>query len=94
MQKEYPLKNKKGGGFNGLDYQILDDLCKEHDIPTQLVAKLLDTARSYDGLKRRTKILDDLEIIIKEEWRTKDEIVRSRKQEVKQQSKLKEKVLC
>ena len=94
MQKEYPLKNKKGGGFNGLDYDMLNTLCKKQNIPTQLVAKLLDTARSYDGLKRRTKFLENLDHIIKEEWRPKGEIIKSRKREIKQQAKLKEKILC
>lgn len=84
MDKAYPLKNVKGGGFNGLDYHLLDKICEEQDIPTQLVAKLLDTARSYDGLKRRAKVLDDLDRIIKEEWRNKDEIIRSRKKELQE----------
>ena len=83
MHKEYPLKNIKGGGFNGSDYRLLNHICKENDIPTELVAKLLDTARSYDGLKRRTKVIHDLENIITEEWRTKSEIIKSREKDLK-----------
>ncbi len=83
MQKEYPLKNIKGGGFNGLDYRLLDHICQENNVPTQLVAKLLDTARSYDGLKRRTKVIHDLENVITEEWRATSEIIKSRKKRLK-----------
>lgn len=83
FSKEYPFKNVKGGGFSGTEYQLLSEICNKHDVPTQLVAKLLDTARSYDGLKRRTKALDDLKSVVLEEWRSVDEILDSRVSEVK-----------
>ena len=83
MQKSYPLSNVKGGGFSGQEYKLLDEICEKHSVPTQLVAKLLDTARSYDGLRRRTKVLDDLTSVITEEWRTLDEIVASKNSQIK-----------
>ena len=83
MQKDYPLKNVKGGGFSGQEYQLLDKICKKYKTPTQLLAKLLDTARSYDGLKRRTKVLNDLKGVIMEEWRTRDEIIKTKKRHQK-----------
>ena len=87
MQKDYPLKKIRGGGFSGQEYQLLDKICKKYNTPTKLLAKLLDTAHSYDGLKRRTKVLNDLKNIIMEEWRTKDEIIKSKKKDVKERKK-------
>ena len=82
MQKEYPLKDVKGGGFDGQDYHLLDEICEEHSVPTRLVAKLLDTARSYDGLRRRSRVFDDLDGIITEEWRNRDEIIASKNKQI------------
>ncbi|MFG1593552.1 DNA phosphorothioation system sulfurtransferase DndC [Halobacteriovorax sp. CON-3] len=82
MAKPYPLSNAKGGGFTGSDYALLDEICAEEGIETNMVAKLLETARSYDGLKRRTKALHSLENVIKEEWRTKEEILKARKEKL------------
>lgn len=82
FEKPYPLLEEKGGGFSGEDFRLLDEICAEHDVSTNLVAKLLDTARTYDGLKRRTKALDDLRSVIKEEWRTKEEVIQDRKKEM------------
>jgi DNA sulfur modification protein DndC len=90
MGKDYPMKSYKGGGFTGIEYQLLDKICKEHNTPTQLVAKLLDTARSYDGLKRRSKALDDLRSVINEEWRNEDEILKARKSKVKERASYEE----
>ena len=84
MGKEYPLKNLRGGGFTGSEYALLDEICKEHEIPTQMVAKLLDTARSYDGLKRRSKVLVELENVITEEWRTKKEIIEEKEKRLQE----------
>ncbi|MDP7320707.1 MAG: DNA phosphorothioation system sulfurtransferase DndC [Bacteriovoracaceae bacterium] len=90
MQKDYPMKSLKGGGFTGIEYQLLDRICQESEIPTQLVAKLLDTARSYDGLKRRSKALDDLKSVITEEWRSPEEILEARKKQVEKRTKYEE----
>ena len=86
MGKDYPLKNLKAGGFTGIEYDLLDTICAKNNIPTNLIAKLLDTARSYDGLKRRTKALGDLKSVILEEWRSKKEIISSRKKRLKKEN--------
>lgn len=82
MGEEYPLKDLKGGGFTGTDFQMLESICEQFGEPTQLVAKLLDTARSQDGLKRRSGILSKLEGVLNEEWRDVDEIKQSRKEKL------------
>lgn len=78
LGKPYPLTNVKGGGFTGIDFALLDRICEEENIETKMVSKLIDTARSFDGLKRRTKAINSLESVLKEEWRDKDEIIASK----------------
>ena len=78
LQKPYPLTNVKGGGFSGADYALLDQICVEEGVETGMIAKMLDTARSFDGLKRRTKALSSIEKVLKEEWRSKEEIIASK----------------
>ncbi len=82
MGREYPLKNKRGGGFKGMDFEMLSEICKKYDQPPELIAKLLDTARSHDGLKRRTGVINQLENVLLEEWRSLDEIKEARKKDL------------
>jgi DNA sulfur modification protein DndC len=78
LGKEYPLSDAKGGGFSGTEFNLLAEIAEKHGQPAQLIAKLLDTARAQDGLKRRNKALSKLESVIKEEWRDKKDILASR----------------
>ncbi|ATH07085.1 hypothetical protein BIY24_03775 [Halobacteriovorax marinus] len=86
MNKPYPLVNAKGGGFTGTDFALLDNLCSEEGIETKMVAKLLDTARSFDGLKRRSKALQSLESVFKEDWRSKEEVLAIRQERLEKRS--------
>jgi DNA sulfur modification protein DndC len=57
------------GSFNATEYRILDDLCKEQDIPTDLVARLLEQERQMQGMQRRAGIQQKIDDVLREEWR-------------------------
>jgi DNA sulfur modification protein DndC len=57
------------GSFNTLEYQTLDALCVEHDIPTDLVARLLEQERQMQGMQRRAGIQQKIDDVLREEWR-------------------------
>jgi DNA sulfur modification protein DndC len=64
--------------FTSEDGQLLREICETHEVPTELVVRLLDVERSAHGLKRRhlvhTRISDELN----REYRAPDELVAER----------------
>ncbi|MBW8298281.1 MAG: DNA phosphorothioation system sulfurtransferase DndC [Hydrogenophaga sp.] len=68
--------------FTREDAGLLDELCAEHDVPTELVTKLLDVERAAHGLKRRHAVHTRIEDLFKQEWRGVDEIVAERRQKL------------
>lgn len=47
------------------DQQLLEELCREHQVSLDKVVKLLDTVREYEFKERRTGVYDALREIIK-----------------------------
>jgi DNA sulfur modification protein DndC len=64
-----------GPSFRETDWQLLDKICRSEGIPTDLVAKLLDIERQYQGMRRRAGIFGQLERILRENWSTEEEIL-------------------
>ena len=62
--------------FSGNEGSLLEAICRKHDIPVQLVAKLLDVERQFQGMKRRAAVYSRIEDVLSEEWRTEEEITR------------------
>lgn len=60
--------------FSGEDMAVLDGLCQEHGVPTQMVAKLLDLERQVEGMGRRSSIFQKIEKVLAQDWRTEDEV--------------------
>lgn len=65
--------------FTADDNELLDSLCAEQDVPTQLVVKLLDIERASHGLKRRHAVHTRIEDAFREEWRDLDILVAERR---------------
>lgn len=63
------------------DHQLLQDICSEHNLPTELVVKLLDVEKAAHGLKRRHSIHSKIEKVLKEEWRDLDSILATQQME-------------
>jgi DNA sulfur modification protein DndC len=64
------------GMFSGEEGNLLKSICQKHDIPVQLVVKLLDIERQVQGMKRRAAVYSRIEDVLNEEWRTEEEIIK------------------
>ncbi|MBJ8440240.1 DNA phosphorothioation system sulfurtransferase DndC [Acinetobacter junii] len=64
--------------YNDQDYSLLNQICQDHDIPTELLVKLIDVEKASHGLKRRHNIHNRLAKVLNEEWRDLDTIIASR----------------
>lgn len=62
-------------GMGGLELQILQDTCEEHDIPVGLLTELFDTERRQFGMTRRATIFNDIDKILKKDWRSRSEVL-------------------
>lgn len=59
--------------LNESDKELLSKICEEHEVPTGLVAKLLDLERQLSGMGRRSAVYRKIDNIFEEDWRTKKE---------------------
>lgn len=57
------------GAFSAQEYRVLHETCQEHDIPTDLVARLLEQERQMQGMHRRSGIFQRINEVLGEEWR-------------------------
>jgi DNA sulfur modification protein DndC len=64
--------------FNADDSRLLDSICSEHAVPTELVVKLLDIERAAHGLKRRHAVHSKIEALYRQEWRELDVVLAER----------------
>jgi len=65
--------------FTADDGELLNAICEENDVPTELVMKLLDIERASHGLKRRHAVHTRIEDAFKLEWRDLDVLVAERR---------------
>lgn len=61
--------------FSADDGELLDEICVENDVPTDLVMRLLDIERASHGLKRRHAVHTRIEDAFRLEWRDLDIVV-------------------
>ncbi|OUY08057.1 DNA phosphorothioation system sulfurtransferase DndC [Acinetobacter populi] len=64
--------------YNTQDFALLDTICKEHKIPTELMVKLIGVEKASHGLKRRHNIHNQLNKVLNEEWRDLASILAAR----------------
>lgn len=62
------------GAFSMQEYRVLDKLCNEEGIPTDMIARLLEHERQMQGMQRRAGIFQRINRALNEDWRTEDEI--------------------
>lgn len=65
--------------FSAEDAKLLRSICAEHQVPADLVTRLIDIERAAHGLKRRHAIHTRIEDLLSQEWRDLETIVASRK---------------
>jgi DNA sulfur modification protein DndC len=64
--------------FSADDGQLLEAICADYEVPTELVVKLLDVERAAHGLKRRHAVHTRIEDIFRQEWRGLDIVLAER----------------
>lgn len=69
--------NDDDGHFAASDKQLLAGICKEHDVPFELVARMLEKERATIGMARRASIQKELAAVLARDWRTEEEILAS-----------------
>jgi len=62
------------GVFGKEEKEILAKICKETDVPTEMVMELLDLEKEFHGMSRRTNIYKRIDKVFKKEWRSHEEI--------------------
>ncbi len=73
--------------FSGDDGELLAEICGEHDVPTDLVLRLLDVERASHGLKRRHAVHTRIEEVFNLEWRDLDVLINERREELQEAAK-------
>ena len=68
--------------FSSDDGELLDSICAENEVPTELVMKLLDIERASHGLKRRHAVHTRIEDAFRLDWRDLDVIVDERRRDL------------
>lgn len=63
------------GMFTASDKALLENICKNRDVPVALVAKLLDTERQLYGMSQRASIYNRIAEIFHEDWRTEEVVL-------------------
>lgn len=77
------------GAFGNVEQEILQTVCGEHDIPYELVSKLLHAEFESQGMSRHSKIYGKIDKILSEEWRNDiNEIVEDLKEKREDKSKV------
>tara|TARA_B100001964_G_scaffold129918_1_gene143608 strand:- start:178 stop:789 length:612 start_codon:yes stop_codon:yes gene_type:complete len=71
--EKYPLVNEDGINFNADDHQLLEKHC-EDQMQLDLIARLIDIERSMEGMTRRAGVINKIDRIFNEEWRSEKEL--------------------
>ncbi|MCK4787826.1 MAG: hypothetical protein KAV87_28995, partial [Desulfobacteraceae bacterium] len=61
-------------GMGGLELRTLQEACEEHNVPVGLLIELFDAERRQHGMSRRSAIYNDIDTILKKDWRTREEV--------------------
>lgn len=60
--------------FSAGELVVLDAICEQHGVSSEMLAKLIEVERSLQGMSRRASIQRKLSAVLEEDWRTQDEI--------------------
>ena len=63
------------GGFDGEQKALLGSICKEYDVPVDLVARLLELERQSAGMARRAGVPKEIADLLGREWRSEEELL-------------------
>lgn len=60
-------------GMGGMEEGILQEACEQHGLPLRLMTELFDVERKQHGMSRRTGIYDEIDRVLRRDWRSLDE---------------------
>lgn len=63
------------GAFDAEQKELLSSLCQEHDVPFDLVARLLEVERQSTGMTKRAGVQKALQAVLSQEWGSEAEIM-------------------
>jgi DNA sulfur modification protein DndC len=63
--------------FSGEERKLLDSICAQNQVPSAMVAKLLDVEREFHGMSRRSKVHQRISAVLDEDWRSEEEVKKS-----------------
>jgi DNA sulfur modification protein DndC len=61
--------------FSSDEQEVLRAICDRHGLPIEMVAKLIEVERSFQGMSRRASIQRRLASVFEEDWRTTEELL-------------------
>ena len=76
MGEDLPWVTYEHPGFSKEDRDCLDKICNRSEVSSDLVAKLLDFERMYQGMNRRASIHSKIAAAFEENWDSRAEILR------------------
>ncbi len=73
-ERDLDWAQDEGVKFSEAELVLLQELCNEYEVPTQLVTRLVDIERRMNGMSRRTGIYNEIHRLFSEEWSSADEV--------------------
>jgi DNA sulfur modification protein DndC len=67
----------EGPAFSAEERRVLETICARHNVPSKMVAKLLDVGREHHGMSRRSSVHQKIAAVLEEDWRSDEEITRA-----------------
>lgn len=58
------------GVFTATEYGVLDEICQNNSIPTDMIARLMEQERQVQGMHRRAGIFNRIDDVLRQEWRS------------------------
>jgi DNA sulfur modification protein DndC len=72
--RDLPWLRYEVPAFSADELTVLDGICEQHGVSSEMLAKLIEVERSLQGMSRRASIQRKLSAVLEEDWRTQDEI--------------------
>jgi DNA sulfur modification protein DndC len=63
--------------FSPEEQQILNVISDKHNVPIEMMSKLIELERSLQGMSRRTSVQRKLAAVLEEDWRTTAELLQA-----------------
>jgi DNA sulfur modification protein DndC len=60
---------------SAMEAQALEQVASNHDLPPKLISELIDIERSLNGMHRRSTIYDRIDIVLRKDWRSEQEVL-------------------